>query len=65
MRSSRIKQNHGRYCVDRVRTKYDIWGVLAFFFCHVLQVTLLVVVIGVEIVSLWRRIIATIVRLWG
>ena len=65
MRSSRIKQNHGRYCVDRVRTEYDIWGVLCFLFCHVVQVTLSVVVIGVEIVSLGCWIIATIVRLWG
>ena len=47
------KKNHGRYCVDGVRTEYDIWGVLCFLSGHVVQVTFPVVVVGVEIASLW------------
>ena len=52
VRSSRIKQNHGRYCVDRECTKYDIWGILCFLLGHMVQVTLLVIVIGVEVATL-------------
>ena len=65
MRSSRIKQNRGRYCVDRERTEYDVWGILCFLLGHMVQVTLLVIVVGVEVVTLWGWIISTIVRLGG
>ena len=51
VRSSRIKQNRGRYCVDRERTEYDIRGILRFLLGHMVQVTLLVIVIGVEVVT--------------
>ena len=63
MRSSRIKQNRGRYCVDRERTEYDVWGILGFFPGHMVQVTLPVVVVGIEIVALGGWIVPTIVRL--
>ena len=49
-----MKQNHGRYCVDRKRTEYDIQSILCLLFGYVVQVTLPVVVIGVEIVLLGR-----------
>ena len=52
MGSSRIKQNRGRYCVDRERTEHDVWGILRLFPGHMVQVTLLVVVVGIEIVAL-------------
>ena len=52
MGSSRIKQHRGRYCVDRERTEHDVWGTLRFFPGHMVQVTLPVVVVGVEIVAL-------------
>ena len=52
VRSSRIKQNRGRYCVDRERTKYDVWGILCSFLGHMVQVTLPVIVVGIEIVAL-------------
>ena len=63
MGSSRIKQNRGRYCVDRERTEHDVWGILRFFPGHMVQVTLLVVVVGIEIVALGGWIIPTIVWL--
>ena len=65
VRSSRIKQNHGRYCVDRERTEYDVWGILCFFPGHMVQVTLPVIVVGIEIVALGGWIVPTIVRLGG
>ena len=65
VRSSRIKQNRGRYCVDRERTEHDIWGILCFFLGHMVQVTLPVVVAGIEIVALGGWIVPTIVRLGG
>ena len=72
MGSSRIKQNRGRYCVDRDRTEHDVWGILRFFAGHMVQVTLLVVVVGIEIVALGGWIVSTIVwlgcrvpRLWA
>ena len=65
VRSSRIKQNRGRYCVDRERTEYDVWGILGFFPGHMVQVTLPVIVVGIEIVTLGRGIVPTIVRLGG
>ena len=65
MGSSRIKQNCGRYCVDRERTEHDVWGILRFFPGHMVQVTLLVVVVGIEIVALGGWIVSTIVRLGG
>ena len=65
MGSSRIKQNRGRYCVDRERTEHDVWGILRFFPGHMVQVTLLVVVVGIEIVALGGWIVSTIVRLGG
>ena len=65
VRSSRIKQNRGRYCVDRERTEHDVWGILRFFPGHMVQVTLPVVVVGIEIVALGGWIIPTIVRLGG
>ena len=40
------------YCVDRKRTEYDIRGILGFLLGHMVQVTLLVIVIGVEVVML-------------
>ena len=52
MGSSRIKQNRGRYCVDRERTEHDVWGILRFFPGHMVQVTLPVVVAGIEVVAL-------------
>ena len=52
MRSSRIKQNRGRYCVDTERTEYDIRGILCSLLGHMVQVTLFVIVIGVEVVTL-------------
>ena len=63
MGSSRIKQNRGRYCVDRERTEHDVWGILCFFPGHMVQVTLPVVVVGVEVVALGGGIVSTIVRL--
>ena len=63
MGSSRIKQNRGRYCVDRERTEHDVWGILRFFPGHMVQVTLPVVVVGVEIVALGGWIVPTIVWL--
>ena len=63
MGSSRIKQNRGRYCVDRERTEHDVWGILRFFPGHMVQVTLPVVVAGVEVVALGGWIVSTIVRL--
>ena len=63
VRSSRIKQNCGRYCVDRERTEYDIWGILCFLLGHMVQVTLLVIVVGVEVVTPGGWITSTIVRL--
>src|SRR3954471_17618052 len=54
VRSSRIKQNHCRYCVDRKRTEYDIRSILCLLLSHVVQMTLPVVVVGIEIVSLGR-----------
>ena len=63
MGSSRIKQNRGRYCVDRERTEHDVWGILRFFPGHMVQVTLPVVVVGIEIVALGGWIVPTIVRL--
>ena len=65
VRSSRIKQNRGRYCVDRERTEYDVWGILGFFPGHMVQVTLPVIVAGIEIVALGGWIVPTIVRLGG
>ena len=65
VRSSRIKQNRGRYCVDRERTEYDVWGILCIFLGHMVQVTLPVIVVGVEIVALGGWIVPTIVRLGG
>ena len=65
MGSSRIKQNHGRYCVDRERTEYDVWGILGFFPGDMVQVTLPVVVVGIEIVALGGWIVPTIVRFGG
>jgi len=65
MRSSRIKQNRGRYCVDRERTEHDVWGILRFFPGHMVQVPLPVVVAGVEIVALGGWIVPTIVWLGG
>ena len=65
VRSSRIKQNRGRYCVDRERTEYDVWGILCLLLGHMVQVTLLVIVVGVEVVTLGGWIISTIVRLGG
>ena len=65
VRSSRIKQNRGRYCVDRERTEHDVWGILRFFSGHMVQVTLPVVVVGIEIVALGGWIVPTIVRLGG
>ena len=65
MRSSRIKQNRGRYCVDRERTEHDIWGILCFLLGHMVQVTLLVIVIGVEVVTLGGWIIPAMVLLGG
>ena len=65
MGSSRIKQNHGRYCVDRERTEHDVWGILRLFSGHMVQVTLPVVVVGIEVVALWGWIIPTIVRFGG
>ena len=65
MGSSRIKQNRGRYCVDRERTEHDVWGILRFFPGHMVQVTLPVVVAGVEIVALGGWIVPTIVWLGG
>ena len=59
MGSSRIKQ----YCVDRERTEHDVWGILRFFPGHMVQVTLPVVVVGIEIVALGGWIVSTIVRL--
>ena len=63
MGSSRIKQNRGRYCVDRERTEHDVWGILCFFPGHVVYVTLPVVVAGVEVVALGGWIVPTIDRL--
>ena len=63
MGSSRIKQNRGRYCVDRERTEHDVWGILRFFPGHMVQVTLPVIVVGIEIVALGGWIVPTIVRL--
>ena len=63
MGSSRIKQNRGRYCVDRERTEHDVWGILRLFPGHMVQVTLPVVVVGVEIVALGGWIVSTIVWL--
>ena len=54
VRSSRIKQNHCRYCVDRKRTEYDIRSILCLLFGYVVQMTLPVVIVGIEIVSLGR-----------
>ena len=65
MGSSRIKQNRGRYCVDRERTEHDVWGILGFFLGHMIQVTLPVIVVGIEIVALGGWIVSTIVRLGG
>ena len=65
MGSSRIKQTRGRYCVDRERTEHDVWGILRFFPGHTVQVTLPVVVVGIEIVVLGGWIIPTIVWLGG
>ena len=65
MGSSRIKQNRGRYCVDRERTEHDVWGILRFFSGHMVQVALLVVVVGIEIGALGGWIFSTIVRLGG
>ena len=65
MGSSRIKQNRGRYCVDRERTEYDVWGILGFFPGHMVQVTLPMIVVGTEIVALGGWIIPSIVRLGG
>ena len=63
MGSSRIKQNRGRYCVDRERTEHDVWGILRLFPGHIVQVTLPMVVVGVEIVALGGWIVPTIVWL--
>ena len=60
MGSSRIKQNRGGYCVDRERTEHDVWGILRFFLGHMVQVTLPVVVVGIEIVALGGCIIPTL-----
>ena len=57
MRSSGIKQNRGRYCVDRERTEYDIRGILCLLLGHMVQVAFLVVVIGVEVVTLGRGMV--------
>ena len=65
MGSSRIKQNRGRYCVDRERTEHDVWGILRFFPGHMVQVTLPVVVVGIEIVALGGWVVPTIVRFGG
>ena len=65
MGSSRIKQNRGRYCVDRERTEHDVWGILRFFPGHMVQVTLPVVVSGIEVVALGVWIVPTIVWLGG
>ena len=65
MGSSRIKQNRGRYCVDRERTEHDVWGILRFFPGYMVQVTLPVVVVGIEIVALGGWIVSTIVWLGG
>ena len=47
------------------RTEYDVWGILCFFPGHMVQVTLPVIVAGIEIVALGGWIIPTIVRLGG
>ena len=65
MGSSRIKQNRGRYCVDRKRTEHDVWGILRFFPGHMVQVSLPVVVVGIKIVALGGWIVSTIVWLGG
>ena len=52
MGSSRIKQNRGRYCVDREHTEHDVWGILRFFLGHMVQVTLPVIVVGIELLRL-------------
>mgnify|MGYP003362829474 CR=1 FL=1 len=63
MRSSRIKQNRGRYCVDRERTEYDIRCILCLLLGHMVQVAFPVIVIGVEVVTLGRGIVSVAVWL--
>src|SRR6187399_868118 len=63
MRSSRIKQNRGMYCVDRERTEYDIRCILCLLLGHMVQVAFPVIVIGVEIVTLGRGIVSVAVWL--
>ena len=72
MGCSRIKQNRGRYCVDRERIEHDVWGILRLFPGHMVQVTLPVVVVGIKIIALGGWIVSTIVwfggrvpRLWA